>query len=535
MPADGMGKRAALKAKLLRRSSKSKSSAKTLSAPHSLDPRPSQTQQHVEVAQNAQNGSKLSLPLHRRRHSQPQVVSLPPPTPSSVATAPVGTRPSTCPLRPKSCINAVPSQHDTDEASQEAELQAKGTPESQVDPKNSTNDQHDVAPRQCPPPAPASGPRPATEPATTATAQISIAPDTGVEAKNSIEPTVADVQITQSVRRGLEEYSFPSPIVKENPPYIGRLSRHSTRSVAATSTRSLNVVDETAPDSFTPPLSQPPPRALPSPNPAGRPSIAVRRQSLVPASQQRLIKTLLDPAQTTNGDYFSRQTPSIQPDMISRKIWVKRAGCSPTLVTVTEEDLVDDLREAILKKYGNSLGRHLDAPDLLLKLIPREPSSKPNHQERLLGPEEPVGRTLDLHYPNGQTVDDALIIEIPPRRTPKPSPRHQVIYQHPEDLPHGELNEYFTPMVVQTPNAPGSVPSSSVHSSHHPQPHSMSVITTGQLPPVPSPGSRSSWHQQSHRPKYPRQHTSSPNAVATVTPSSMNGMLSPLKATTRKW
>ena len=530
-----MGKRATLKAKLLRRSSKSKSNAKTLSAPRSLDSQPGQTQQHVGIAQNAQNGSKLSLSLHRRRHSQPQVDTLPPPTPSSIATAPVGTRPSSCLLRPKSFINAVTSQHDTDKASQEADPQANETPECEADTANSTNAQHELTPRQCPPAAPAPVPRPATVPARTAIAQNSTAPHAGVETKSPIEPAVADVQTTPSISRGLEEYSFPAPVVKENPAYIGRLSRHSTRSIAATSTRSLNVVDETAPESFTPPLSQPPSRALPSPNPAGRPSIAVRRQSLVPASQQRLIKTLLDPSQTAGGDYFSRGTPFIQPDMISRKIWVKRAGCSPTLVTVTEEDLVDDLREAILKKYGNSLGRHLDAPDLLLKLIPREPSSKPSNQERLLGPEEPVGRTLDLHYPGGQTVDDALIIEIPQRRTPKPSPRHQVIYQHPEDLRHGEPGEYFTPMVVQTPSAPGSIPSSSVHSSHHPQPHSMSVITTGQLPPVPSPGSRGSWHQQPHRPKYPRQHTSSPNAVATVAPSSMNGMLSPLQAAMRDW
>ncbi|CRK39914.1 hypothetical protein BN1723_018743, partial [Verticillium longisporum] len=52
----------------------------------------------------------------------------------------------------------------------------------------------------------------------------------------------------------------------------------------------------------------------------------------------------------------------------------------------------------ILKKYTNSLGRHFDAPDLTLRIFPRE-----ERQERLLGPEEPMGRTIDAYFPGGQT------------------------------------------------------------------------------------------------------------------------------------
>ncbi|EER27884.1 Two-component response regulator SSK1p, putative [Coccidioides posadasii C735 delta SOWgp] len=282
----------------------------------------------------------------------------------------------------------------------------------------------------------------------------------------------------------------------------------------STAPRTLNAVDESGQDTNLPsPLSVPTAKPTPAPpNPPSRPPLAVRRQSLVPASQQRLIKTLLEPGVVgAGGDYFSRGTPSIQPDMISRKVWVKRAGSSPTLVSVTEEDLVDDLREAILRKYANSLGRTFDAPDIMLKLVPREPSSRQSNPDRLLGPEEPVGRTLDHYYPGGQTVGEALIIEIPQRRTPRPSPRHNVSYVHPDDLRPGEADEYFPPMhSIQTPNVSSSISTGSVPNSHQ---HSISVITTGQLPPVPSPGSRGSWHNLQHRPKFPRQHTSSPTII----------------------
>ncbi|KAK2794017.1 hypothetical protein FQN50_009951 [Emmonsiellopsis sp. PD_5] len=322
-----------------------------------------------------------------------------------------------------------------------------------------------------------------------------------------------------SQHRQFEDYSLSRASSKGKSSLLHSSRHHLPRS-SATSTPSLNAVDESRPAST--PLSASNSFKVTPSKPLSRPSIAVRRQSLVPSSQQRLINTLLEPSPSGGGDYFSGSLPSIHRDMIHRKIWVKRPGSSPTLVAVTEDDLVDDLRDVILKKYGNSLGRTFDSPDIIIKLIPREPSSRQSSPEQVLGPEEPVGRTLDTFYPGGQTVDEALVIEVPQRRTPKPSPRqHNPAYCHPEDLRPGEGGEYFPPMaMIHTPNASGSASSASVPSSHHTAPvHSMSVITTGQLPPVPSPGSRGSWHQHQHqhphRPKYGRQHTSSPTMVST--------------------
>ncbi|KAI8304744.1 hypothetical protein K4K61_005919 [Colletotrichum sp. SAR11_59] len=153
-----------------------------------------------------------------------------------------------------------------------------------------------------------------------------------------------------------------------------------------------------------------------SPRPDGPP----RRQSLLPNRQTTLIRTLLDAAQT-NHEADPSAVEALLPingNMVTRKVWVRRPGASPTLITINEDDLVDDVRDMILRKYANSLGRHFDSPDLTLRICPRE-----QRQDRLLGPEEPMGRTLDAYFPGGQTVDEALVIDIPSRRTPRPSPR----------------------------------------------------------------------------------------------------------------
>ncbi|KAF5011789.1 hypothetical protein FDECE_2123, partial [Fusarium decemcellulare] len=125
-------------------------------------------------------------------------------------------------------------------------------------------------------------------------------------------------------------------------------------------------------------------------SPAARPAPPPRRQSLLSNRQTTLIKTLLhnQPSHEPIADH-STLLP-IDANMVTRKIWVKRPHASPTLVTVNEDDLVDDVRDMILRKYANSLGRTFDSPDLNIRIAPRD-----QHQERVLSPEEPMGRTLD--------------------------------------------------------------------------------------------------------------------------------------------
>jgi osomolarity two-component system response regulator SSK1 len=200
---------------------------------------------------------------------------------------------------------------------------------------------------------------------------------------------------------------------------------------------------------------------------------------------------------------------------MQRKIWVKRPGASPTRVEVAEDDLVDNVRDVILRKYANSLGRSIDAPDIALKILSREPANKNITTERILGPEEPIGKTLDAYYPGGQTIEEALLIDVPSRRTPRASPRagnHQISYFYPDQYrPDDAAREYFPPMPVHSPHL--------AHVQHqNTLPHAMSVLTTGQLPPLPSPGSHSARRHGGQRPVYRRQHTSSPTILHTVQP-----------------
>ncbi|KAL1604802.1 Two-component response regulator SSK1p [Paraconiothyrium brasiliense] len=268
------------------------------------------------------------------------------------------------------------------------------------------------------------------------------------------------------------------------------------------------------------------PSELPSLQPSSRPSPA-RRQSLVTPSNARAIKTLLasDPAVAgpavtgppTATDYFSGAT-NFNASMLHRKIWVKRMSASATLVQIREDDLVDDVREMILKKYGNSLGRSFDAPDLTLRILPRDNNGK--GQERVLGPEEEMCRTLDAYYPGGQTVHEALIIDIPTTRarTPKPSPRVPQFYAHHDDSQNHNQTEYFPLMPIANPSPMTAASHETTRASLAHAPHSIAVLQTGHLPALPSPGGTRKSH--ANRPKYPRHNTASPTTLTGGVPQS---------------
>jgi osomolarity two-component system response regulator SSK1 len=242
----------------------------------------------------------------------------------------------------------------------------------------------------------------------------------------------------------------------------------------------------------------------------------VRRQSVVANTDAPIIKTLLVPdAQNppaagppTTTDYFGGAA-NFSASMLHRKIWVKRPNASATLVQIREDDLVDDVRDMILKKYQNSLGRSFDAPDVTLRIVPREAA---HSQDRTLGPEEDMCRTLDAYFPGGQTVHEALVIDVPQRRTPKPSPQVPVYYNHHDDH-RNHQTEYFPPMpavVNPSPAALGADPRLPL-----PLPHdrSISVLNTGQLPALPSPGGTRRTLHHGNRPKYPRHNTASPTTL----------------------
>ena len=252
-----------------------------------------------------------------------------------------------------------------------------------------------------------------------------------------------------------------------------------------------------------------------------------RKQSIAHRSQGRFITTLLESerpksrptSRGTNTDYFGEapEAAAISASMLYRKIWVKRAGSSATMIQISEEDLVDDVRDIILKKYTNSLGRIFDSPDVTIRITPRNAAHRHSQGERTLGPEEPMLRTLDAYFPGGQSVDEALVIEVPKPRTPRHSPRIAMPYYVTEDLrPVENGTDYFPPMPVAGQHSPHLPSNLSVVNGaiapHHPTMHAISVLNAGQVPPLPSPGSRGTRHS-TYRPKYGRTHTSSPTIL----------------------
>lgn len=252
-----------------------------------------------------------------------------------------------------------------------------------------------------------------------------------------------------------------------------------------------------------------------------RPTIDHRGQSIVDTSQSHIITDLLqsESQQILPTDLDSLGSRPISIKMQRKKMWVKRPGSSATQVMINEEDLVDDVRDMILKKYANSLGRSFDSPDVTLRIMFRRPSGRLSQTERTLGPEEAVSKILEMYYPGGQAVEEALIIDVPQKRTPKHSPHLAMPYYLADDVPPRENGtDYFPPMPPpgqRSPHLPTNMSVASPQGSSHQAPHPIGVLTTAHISNLPSPGGRMARHSHA-RPKYGRQHTSSPTVIQGV-------------------
>ena len=264
-------------------------------------------------------------------------------------------------------------------------------------------------------------------------------------------------------------------------------------------------------------------------NATAKPSLAARRHSPISFEHTRLFSPPdfddpRPPSRTLHRSGQIRDRSQAYASIMQRKIWVKRANATATQVSIGEDDLVDDVKDMILRKYANSLGRNFDPPDVTLK-VALDPRSSRHTNERALGPDENISKILDVHYPGGQTMDEALLIDVPQRRTPRHSPRLPMSYYVADDLRPGENGtDYFPPMPIvgpHSPHLPSNVSIGSGHGSvHRPivHPHSISVLEKGHVPALPSPGAggRIRHSDRSARPRYGRQHTSSPTVVSTT-------------------
>lgn len=252
-------------------------------------------------------------------------------------------------------------------------------------------------------------------------------------------------------------------------------------------------------------------------------TLAARRQSPISLSQDRVFASPKHNQTESQGPLPSAPSPNAPSPAakMPKKIWVKMPKADATRVAISEDDLVDDVKDVVLRKYANSLGRHFDPPDFTLK-VSVAPHSSRHTNERPLRPDENILKILETHYPKGQSIDEALLIDVPQRRTPKHSPRIPVSsYYMTEDLRPGENGtDYFPPMPVNgphSPHLPSNIAVQGVHTAIHrlpPHQNAISVIETGHVPNLPSPGALNrNRHADRQRPRYGRQHTSSPTIL----------------------
>ncbi|KAF3159241.1 ssk1 response regulator receiver [Orbilia oligospora] len=266
-----------------------------------------------------------------------------------------------------------------------------------------------------------------------------------------------------------------------------------------------------------------------------------RRQSLIHPSDTGLLRYLLEQESASPTTYgrdggsniqsVAGLMPHSENQLRTRKVWVKRPGGSPTQVIVTEDDFVDTVRDLCLRKYANALGRHYDSPDLMIRISPplkpqsaraRQMGNMQTHTDRLLNPDEVLCQLLDDYYPNGQTSEDALIVEVPQQqrsRTPRPSPGpHSMSYAYGQTVHDLQLpgEDYFTPVGTIVPSIPHSQ-SGTVRSTHNlpANPSSLSNYIANSPPPS-SPG-----HRSLKRPGPVRMTTGSP--VGSTTSSAPGG------------
>ena len=334
------------------------------------------------------------------------------------------------------------------------------------------------------------------------------------------EPPLPQLPDPKPVSRPQSGQDRPTETPTSNlePPNLPALDRSNPTLTVEGPTPNLTPAVTTSDSTPEPP---PVPDNPPTSTHISRPISLPERRSLAASSPGRFLSTLPENdkalPEAGSSDYFGGGPLTVSADMMHRKIWVKRPGQSATMVSINEEDLVDDARDMILKKYGNSLGRHFDAPDVTLRILPRTSDRRHAKGERTLGPEEQLSKTLDTYYPGGQSVDDALLINVPQRQTPRHSPRIPMQYYVNDDLrPSESGNDYFPTVPLQAQHSPRlQLPANSVHGSSHPaMPHGMSMVTTGQPPALPSPGGLSARHSssgsRSQRPRHLRQGTASP-------------------------
>lgn len=218
---------------------------------------------------------------------------------------------------------------------------------------------------------------------------------------------------------------------------------------------------------------------------------------------------------------FTNSGPFSPGLFTSKRVWVKRHNGTATTLIVNQNDIIDDLKSAIITKFPNALGKFYDPADLTIKMdlqsrkpvtaVPgnsQQPPKKVNiwtqsaspdsglpstspvsttfkdsvnrmtqnvnlsqYSYINLEPDQNVWNLLDLYFPGGMAMNEAFIIDTP---IMEPDP-HQEAY-HPQGKFFGSstnLNYYQSTSPVQSnpPYNRSLTPNSANSGNYYHQPH----------------------------------------------------------------
>ena len=163
---------------------------------------------------------------------------------------------------------------------------------------------------------------------------------------------------------------------------------------------------------------------------------------------------------------------------VGRRVWIRRSTGSATLISCLDDAVVDELRDSVVLKFANSLGRRFDSPDIVITITPRVGTDVQTFPERRLSPNEVLSSVLDAYYPGGQTIQEALIADVLMSRIAEWSTRRPGCcdcYMRPD-----EYSSY--PFRTSAPAAGTTISETDADSSSNP------ILTTAETSPLSSYG-----------------------------------------------
>lgn len=86
---------------------------------------------------------------------------------------------------------------------------------------------------------------------------------------------------------------------------------------------------------------------------------------------------------------------------------------TPASIHLNSNDLIDDVKDAVFRKYPVALARQFDAPDVSVCLITPSLSKANSLESKILAVDENIGDLINNYFPAGQRVEDALVIQVP--------------------------------------------------------------------------------------------------------------------------